>query len=259
MGQQPRRKWTAAFGMAIGSRHVARNCPCQDAAWAEAGPLPWAVVADGRGSARCSEFGAQAAVETIRHLITAERESFEEILGTGRRTKPVRSQRWRQWIEEKILPALQADFPALAQQHQVPMSEFEYTLALVVVGSGYLGWFRVGDCGLVQAKRSVTESLGQPRKGLWANETWFVNPGTCQFDCGVASVRAVKAIALHSDGLVGRFYDLRTGRPGPAFGQIGHLVATGQWTGTTITGLLAAPDWDKVCDDDRSLAILARR
>ena len=49
-----------------GNGHIRREIPCQDASGVWLEPRPCLIVCDGRGSARYSHFGAQAAVKAFR-------------------------------------------------------------------------------------------------------------------------------------------------------------------------------------------------
>ena len=58
-----------ANGFAVsvpGNGHIRRELPCQDASGVWFVPRPVAIVCDGRGSARLSQLGAQAAVRAFR-------------------------------------------------------------------------------------------------------------------------------------------------------------------------------------------------
>ena len=62
--------WAAADAAVVGVAHLraAPPTPCQDAALAEAGPRPIALVCDGAGSAPVSHLGATAVGIAIRRL-----------------------------------------------------------------------------------------------------------------------------------------------------------------------------------------------
>ena len=49
-----------------GNGHIRREIPCQDASGVWLAQRPCMIVCDGRGSARYSHFGAQAAVKAFR-------------------------------------------------------------------------------------------------------------------------------------------------------------------------------------------------
>ena len=70
--------WSGFSASIIGSGHIKRGLPCQDASTVVTGPRPALIVCDGRGSASRSQDGASAAVRDF----TSQCAVFEPLLAT---------------------------------------------------------------------------------------------------------------------------------------------------------------------------------
>ena len=255
------RGWVAAHACGIGSTHEAQGKPCQDAVCALTGPLPFVIACDGRGSAQRSELGAAAGVAAFAALIKRHEDLIRDILGTGRRRNATRPLRWRNLVHNRIIPTLQAELVQLSSEYGLPAKEFEFTVSAAVVGPRHLGWLQLGDSRLVVVRSGSSTPLCPPQNGQYANETCFLHAGDAvvqQTACGLLPIHRVKALIAHTDGLVARFYEPGSRLPGPAFGRIAELLATGAWNQAALQALLGDRSWHRVTGDDHSLAAICK-
>lgn len=254
-------RWVAAQAQATGAAHLAGQLPCQDAVTAQAGVLPFLVVCDGRGSAQRSELGAAAGVNEFTRIVLEQAEQIGEILGPGRSRKATRARRWENFVHDGILPRLVATLASLAAEHGLRSAEFEYTISAAVIGSRQVGWLQLGDSGLVAVNGFKATLLCAPQQGRYANETYFVSTdeyARTKIASGVMPLGSIKALFAFSDGVVPRFFNLRTHLPGPVFAQVAKLLCRGKWNQHSLENLLRDPSWKSASEDDRSLAVLFR-
>ena len=252
------RGWVAANACGTGSAHIAQGKPCQDAVCALAGPLPFVIASDGRGSAQRSELGSAAGVAAFAALVKRDEGLIRDILGTGRRRNATRPLRWRNFVRNRVIPGLQEELVRLSSEYGLPAKEFEFTVAGAIVGPCYLGWFQIGDSGLVAVRSGRAIRLHHMQSGRYLNETCFVSVGMgkAQAVCGIVPKVRTNAIFAYTDGATARLFNSRNQSPGPAFVQLAKLMGSGKWTGYDLSRLMQDASWMRSTDDDHSLAIL---
>lgn len=162
--------WKAMVYSATGTRHEQRGQPCQDYGRyrTENGYL-FGAVADGAGSAKHSEVGAQIAVESaldaiahqlcVSQALTYEEmaESAPEIFGK---------------VFENVLAALHRE----AQDSGFALGDLGCTLLTFAAASDWVAAMQIGD-GLMVVRSSTEDTfelLFEPDKGEFINETVFV-------------------------------------------------------------------------------------
>ena len=253
--------WAAFHAQATGSAHLARRLPCQDAVAAQAGSLPFVIACDGRGSAARSELGSAAGVNAFKAIVRRRANLIADILGTGHRQGATRAYRWRKLAQREILPELVGTLEVLAREHGIPDAAFEYTVSAAIIGSRHIGWVQLGDSGLVAVNGVKAKLLCPPQLGEYAGQTYFVSKENCageRISSGLIPLGPTKALFAFTDGVIPRFFDLRTGKPGPAFAQMASVLPQGKWSSNSLEALLNHSSWESVSDDDRSLAVLYR-
>ena len=255
-------QWKSVEHSQVGEAHSSRNLPCQDAvAAASSGDVAFVIACDGKGSARLSDVGARAALETFSSLVGHRTRKLAELLSNGHRATATRKERWRLFVQTVLVPRLQQSLVAAAARHQLPADQFEFTVSAAVVGPRHIGWLQVGDSGLVIVRGREAKLLCAPCIGRYANETCFVSADRASFTVqqGIAPIDRVNAILAFTDGVVPRFFYLPSHRPGPVFAEMADLFARGAWGHDQLRQLMQASLWSGAGGDDRSLAVLYRR
>ncbi|GHT95267.1 hypothetical protein FACS1894116_10510 [Betaproteobacteria bacterium] len=207
-------QWAAQYEAVVGLKHRNANppLPCQDAALSRVAPRPLLIVADGAGSAEVSEIGAQTVVRALARLIHTRDAELGELLDN----KGGSEKQARKFALSLVKHAIgvQED---LAAEHRRPQDDFRSTLLMIIVGTAYIMWLKIGDGALVlesiqngdnQDITLTTELriLGEAGKGEYANSTTFIGTGLMPADVqtGLISAENICGLAAMSDGAAER-------------------------------------------------------
>ena len=161
------RSWRTAHASVIGTSHLASGNPCQDAGRCEVvqaedgSDILLAAVADGAGSAPCSDTGARMTVDAFLstfRLLVAENSDLGNLD--------------RQRVEE-WLGRTRADLATTAEAEERPLSDYACTFLGAIVGPGRAMFVQVGD-GAIVVRDAGADGLSWvfwPQNGEFANTT----------------------------------------------------------------------------------------
>lgn len=162
--------WKATVHSAMGTRHQQRGVPCQDYGdYVTRDASIVGAVADGAGSAKFSDIGAQLAVKTVLSNLEgwlARQSSLEQEVIEGQ-------------VQSIFESALDATVLALDQEAQAggyALRELGCTLLTFIATPNWIAAMQIGD-GFIVAQTSEADPyqlLFQPEKGEYINETVFV-------------------------------------------------------------------------------------
>ena len=242
-----------------GNGHIRREIPCQDASGVRLAPRPCIIVCDGRGSARYSHFGAQAAVKAFRSQCAV----MEDLLAAVLDSEKWNDSRWFRFCDLMIRTVCQQK-RELAEEYRCREAEFDFTIAFAVWGKKRCGFFQVGDGAIVLregAERICT--LFPPDKGEFDNETRVLRPEAetaRDYHAQLVPAEKLDGIALTSDGPEFLMFDLADMTPGPIFGKMFDDCAEGTLTRQDLLDYLTRSCWSRDVrgNDDRSIALLTR-
>lgn len=248
------RRWQMIAASVPGASHLARGLPCQDTyrveEVAKGGMI--AALADGLGSARCAERGAQVAVDTA--VIT-----LRAALNTR---LPKREKAWRRLLPQAF-GAAHAALSDLAANNAAPLADYATTLLVAVVTRQWLAVGQIGDGAVVTQLEDVAVLVGRPQRGEFANET---QPLTAVNALATVSYcylpRPTAALALLSDGLqqlcIGAI-DYVPHQPffAPLFAQIRRPVPRYEAEADLIR-FLQSERVNQRSDDDKTLVLLGQ-
>jgi Protein phosphatase 2C len=163
--------WKTMVYSATGTRHEQRGQPCQDyGSYRTEGPYLIGAVADGAGSAKHSEVGAQIAVESVLDAITVQ--LYGQAL-TFEAACEAALDIFSKAFEE-VLSALNHE----AEDAGCEINDLGCTLLAFVACSDWVAAMQIGDGLIVVRSSSSTEDsfrlLFEPDKGEFINETVFV-------------------------------------------------------------------------------------
>ena len=252
--------WRVVGASVQGTSHIHRGQPCQDAhgyCSLSGGGLV-AVVADGAGSAKRSEQGAQTAVQAV---MRAAEEAALSGLAQETDMTPHAWEVLMLWIFQR---ARQAVLHLARAQHHA-QRDYAATLSVAVVAAGWLAVGQIGD-GAVVALNAQGElrTVTRLQKGEYANETHFLTQRDALSRVQVySSPQPLKALAVMSDGLVRLALNLPSGDPfSPFFQPLFRFSQSLQQENETEAGeqlasFLSSDRVNSRTDDDKSLVLAA--
>ncbi|HVN55427.1 MAG TPA: PP2C family serine/threonine-protein phosphatase [Anaerolineaceae bacterium] len=248
--------WKVVSAAVAGTSHVRLGIPCQDAAGILQLPNGYLIVAlaDGAGSARLSEQGAQLAVEKALAALES-RVGLWPAGTTG------------DW-EGALRAAFQRARLALrrrARRLNEPPRELAATLTCLIAGEEILAVGQIGD-GVVVWKDSQGRLYQATRaqKGEFANETNFLTQDGAlwrvEYYC---AAQPASAFAVTSDGLLRLGLKLPAGDPfSPFFEPLFAFTSAAPAPEAATVQLEDFLASERVCartEDDKSLVIAVRR
>jgi len=191
--ETPHWRWAAASQQGAG--HIVAGTLCQDAHRVYELPrgILIAIVADGAGSASRSHDGSTLAVDTLGGYL-AEALIPEETTEAD--------------LEVLLRRGFVAAYTAikdLAEQNDLPISDFHTTLACAIVTRASVAIAHIGDGTIVCWDRpGELEVVARPDHGEFANSTFFVTELPQQLDHMHIRVmaRQCQGVALTTDGLL---------------------------------------------------------
>ncbi|MBQ7178565.1 MAG: protein phosphatase 2C domain-containing protein [Victivallales bacterium] len=250
-------QWCGHAVSVPGNGHIRREIPCQDASGVWLSPRPCLIVCDGRGSAKLSHLGARAAVKAFRSQCAVMERRLANLLDT----RHCNAKEWLRFCQLMARTVCQQKIE-LAEEHDCPESEFDFTIAFAVIGEHRIGFFQVGDGALTFQRDGGCQVVFLPDKGEFDNQTSFLHPGdedSRKLHAVMMNANGVTGIAATSDGPEHLMFDLQTMEPGPIFNQMFTDLQAGNFPRQSSLDYLTGSRWarDPRGNDDRSLAIIA--
>lgn len=252
--------WNGFAVSVIGFSHINKDLPCQDASLVVETPRAAAIVCDGRGSAKLSHFGAQAAVKAFQNQIAV----FEPMLATILDEESVAPERWDMFsrIIYRTLAQSKQELVREYNNADITEREFDFTVACAITGKKHMGCFQVGDGAIVVRKDGATFTVFEPDKGEFANQTVFLrengeNKG--KFHSKLIDSANVDGIAITSDGPECLMFKLPELVPSEVFNAFFDDMAAGNFDCQDLRNYLTRKKWSESYygSDDRSVALLA--
>jgi hypothetical protein len=252
---QAQNGWRVVGASVQGEGHRRKGQSCQDAhQWREVGrDVLVAAVADGAGSASCSEVGAALAT---RAAVTEALQQLHDRM-------PDNDDSWRDLLSH-CFHAAWHDVHSQSMVLEVEPHELATTLLVAVVTPGRLAVAQIGD-GAVVARHgddsfhAVTRPTGQE----YINETTFLtSPSYMEKVQFVVEPAAVTGLALFTDGLQMLALKMPQGSPHAAFfAPLLQLVATAparERAEEQLRSFLQSPRITQRADDDLTLVLAVR-
>ncbi len=200
------RTWRYAFTSALGSSHLKSGIPCQDSsecAIQDHGDESYlvAVVADGAGSAKYSQYGSRLAC----HLI---HESVQPLIEQGLGLDQVD----REFAEE-LIKRFQVMVKRIARRTNNKPRDFACTVLAALIAPDRAAFFQIGDGAIVVSRATPPEDVSEkgetsydwvfwPQNGEYANETVFATGDNACEDMQFAICHEnIDEVAVFSDGI----------------------------------------------------------
>lgn len=244
-----------AAASVVGTSHVARDLPCQDAH--DVRILPngalLIAVADGAGSAARSEDGSRIATET----------AADEIEDALLRETPATAEAWEAVLRGAFAAARDA-LAEFAESEQIGLRDLAATLSCAVVTDEFAAVAQLGD-GLVVTEdpEGRLASAIAPDRGEYANETSFlVEKDAAERIRFWGDARPVRAVAVSTDGLLRLAMELPAFAPYPPFFASLFAFAAHaddpQAAHEHLRDFLASGRINERTDDDKTLVVAHR-
>ena len=187
-------QWKAASGYVQGIGHVENNEPCQDRAiHIHDEDLHGIVLADGAGSCRLSEKGAELVVQAFSQY---SKDKFDEWSA---------SENPALLIEEFLLQLIDEE---VAKHEQADRMDFSCTVLFVLVKNNQFLAGHIGDGVIFQRINNELSVLSHPENGRYINETYFITmaPLNEHFRIYKGTIEKYMDFMLMSDGAATSFY-----------------------------------------------------
>lgn len=248
--------WSVIGASTRGISHTQRGQLCQDAQSSRvlSGGIALAVVADGAGTARLSDQGAQTAV---REALAA----LEVALSSG---VPQEAKTWQAVLLDAFVAARQAVFNLAQEQDENPR-EYACTLIAAAAAPGWLVTGSIGD-GAVVARGEQGDLFTATRlqRGEYANETHFLVQDDALDQVVIdAFERPLGGFAVMSDGLIRLALKMPSQEPHrPFFDPLFQFVSSVENETDGVGQLASFLDSARVnqrTDDDKSLVLAVWR
>lgn len=253
MTSAPAHRWRVAGASVQGGSHKRNGQPCQDSSrWDEIpGGVLVAAVADGAGSAECSEIGASLAVtRAMKQACTRLANGVPRTAGGG------------EALLYDCFRAARDELIATAESMSISLGDLATTLLLAVVTPDRLVAGQVGDGAIVARlpDDSFSAVTRPPVQQEYVNETSFLTSDTflerAQF---VVHPHPVTGVALFTDGLQMLALRMPQALPHPAFFSplLRLLAAAPEASKATehLRGFLESPQIAQRTHDDLTLVL----
>lgn len=256
----PASGWRFLSESVRGTSHVKDDLPCQDYAvvretWLAGESLLIAVCADGAGSAKHSEIAARMACE--KSLAVIQR-SVRRLSRRGVDETALSDEDVKKWF-------LQARrrLEAQAETDGAALREYACTLLIAVVAPQFALFGQLGDGAIVLDVGDEMETVFWPRRGEYANTTWFLSGTDWESQVQVDRRSSeLRHLAMFTDGLQPLALDDSRKRPhapffAPMFRALHGQVDVEQFQ-APFRAFLESDDVNERTDDDKTLILASR-
>jgi hypothetical protein len=196
--------WRAKADSSVGVSHQKRGIPCQDSAHYDfVDEIVIGAVADGAGSAKWAEEGAQIAVKVatdyLKNWIRSEKKQVLKVLSRSQKDQQELFTKEFTNILGEVLRGLEKE----ASRSRSQLKDYACTLLVFVAAPDWLAAMQLGDGFIVIKPRNREyQLLFQPDKGEFANQTTFVTSSNSHRDMKVRiSQEPQEFICASTDGL----------------------------------------------------------
>lgn len=252
--------WRFVGASVPGTSHLSQGIPCQDCHVVNCdvfggNAVLWAVVTDGAGSAKFSEFGSQVVCNQLDGRIRRWLAAFN---GNLSHLDDLTVTKWITRLRYQLLCEAIID--------RVSLREYACTLAGIIASADRAICFQIGDSSII-TRRELTDyqAVFWPETGEYANATYFITDDNFQQHLEVHIIEpAPYEVALFSDGiqrLALRFASKSVHAPffTPMFDRLSQEIPG--YSKPLASGLRTFLASDKVnqrTDDDKTLVLATR-
>ncbi len=247
--------WKIVRASVIGTSHASSALSCQDDCYADNFQNHLiCLVADGAGSAKQGDMGAELACRTAR-------EHIEAALDDGAPLPILDELAVKEWIH-----AVRQMISETAEADGLTVRDYACTLLAAVIGTKESVFFQIGDGAIVASNGSAQGIVFWPEAGMYANMTHFITDSDMFSHLHIAVVKAsIKEVALFSDGLQRLALSFEQRIPHVPFFEPMLAVLRKQELSTCdaldeqLARFLGSRHVNERTDDDKTLVLASRR
>lgn len=251
--------WRIIAAKQAGTSHLAQSLDCQDCyrvetLTADSGEqVLVAIAADGAGSAKHGQTGAEQTCIVLAELVSAAIRSTPADLYSESRA--------REWLHR-----LRLHLEDIARDAGLHVRDYATTLLMAIVGQQQSLFLQIGDGAMVTTIHGEQKVVFWPESGLYANMTHFVTDEDV-FEHMMIALQAgtIEELAVFTDGLqrLALQMDARTAHAPffePIFAALRRLEAGANAAMSQQLALfLSSPQVNQRTDDDKTLIMATRR
>ena len=247
--------WQVVGATVIGTGHIKRSIPCQDAFQYDIDEESNSVivaVADGIGSAAKADIGSSFVVEEVIRCVKEQLEVKDSA---------------SECVEEVLLSSIKRTkegLQVLADSENISVEEFGTTLVVALLDCFGISVAHIGDGAVVlQMADKSLYTLSKPHRGEYENETFSLTSSNAEKFIRISTLKEdVRCVALMTDGLQRLSLSYPTASPHapfflPLFERLEYEIDTKQASSQLERFLLS----ERVCSktsDDKTLVLAAR-
>ena len=205
--------WKTIVNSATGTSHQNKKTPCQDYGSYEILDLGIIVgaVADGAGSAKCSQIGSELTVKTTLSYLKKCYESYKLRGYDLPLTIPIAKKKAEN-IFDRTLAKVKKALVEEAEKISCSTNDLACTLLVFIATPNWIAAMQIGDGFIVVGlEESPYQLLFSPDKGEYANQTTFVTSANASSKRQVCVLEGKQEfICVSTDGLEKLAIDFRT-------------------------------------------------
>lgn len=182
-------RWKQASAYVAGRSHIKEDLPCQDRTiCTEHEGMFMIALADGAGSAKRSDIGAEATLQTLTAYIG---EHYDKLMAKDPGE-----------ISEELVGVALTRLTELAEEQEQSLGEFSSTLLFAAVKDKIYLAGHLGDGLIAVEKEEGLGTLSHPENGEYANSTYFTTSKDAASHLRIykGELDEIQAFFLMSDG-----------------------------------------------------------
>jgi len=254
--------WKYAFASVIGTYHLSRGLPCQDAIRVclcrlEKEDVLLAVVSDGAGSAARGDEGSDIACQFFI-------EKLQDFVLSGSEICTLDRELCIGWVKDYL-----SHLEERANSCEAQISDYASTLLAAVVGSRSAVFLQIGDGAIVASTEDDPDSytaIFWPQKGEYESTTFFLTDNNSHENLLILSLDGVRIcdLAIFTDGLQRIALDFTENEAYNPFFRGMFNPLRGQFDGylqelsEQLKNFLGSPRVNEYTEDDKTLLLASR-
>ncbi|MEH1978052.1 MAG: PP2C family serine/threonine-protein phosphatase [Nostoc sp.] len=254
--------WKAVARSEIGTSHQKQGIGCQDYGnYRIFDDVIVGAVADGAGSAKHSDFGANLAVETVLKYLGGISKFLQKRKRCWQKISQEFSQTEAENLFTKTVNEVIAELDKQAAKKDYYVNDLACTLLVFVATPDWVAVMQIGDGFIVmRSEESEYQLLFQPDKGEFANETTFITSTNALKEMQVKVINEKQEfICASTDGLEKVAIRLSDWEPfSPFFKPLEEYLqepVNGEEEDKYLTEFLNSERLNSRTDDDKTLLL----
>ena len=256
-------KWKWAFASVRGTSHIKSEMPCQDQSdcrvieTSDGRSVLVAVVADGAGSAKQAEVGAELACNLFQSEMT-------EFFGQNGLLSSLTRKFMQNWLTR-----FQSEATRRADSEGLKLRDYACTLLAAIVEGEQAVMLQIGDGAIVYSTPDAPDEYGHifwPQKGEYENQTYFATDEAATANMNFVSVNEyIQDLSLFTDGIqrLALHFQSKTAHT-PFFRMMFSPLRSveagySETLSTSLAAFLDSPQVNNRTDDDKTLVLATRQ